>query len=143
MNQVTSTPARILRFYVVGGIGVAVQLAVLGTLTHGFGVNYVLATIAGVETAIIHNFLWHDRWTWGCRIYANPTRESRLRRFWKFNGSTGVIAIVTNAIMTPILVELAGISPMVANLIAIASGSAATFLASNNFVFAGKEVSEP
>ena len=53
-----------LKFNVVGAIGIGVQLAALTLLRDGVGLHYLLATAIAVEAAILHNFLWHMRWTW-------------------------------------------------------------------------------
>jgi putative flippase GtrA len=53
-----------LKFNTVGLIGIGVQLFVLALLKSGLGMNYLLATTIAVEIAVIHNFIWHERWTW-------------------------------------------------------------------------------
>ena len=58
---------RWLAFNGVGAIGVAVQLAVLAVLVRGAGLHTLIATAIAVEAAILHNFLWHERWTWADR----------------------------------------------------------------------------
>jgi putative flippase GtrA len=130
-----STSERVVRFCAVGLIGVPVQIGVLGLLTHVLSLNYLASTAIAVEAAVIHNFLWHDRWTWACRNVEGITPATRLRRFWKFNLSTGVLSILTNLLMTGALVNFTGMPYVVANLLAIASGSAATYITGDIFVF--------
>ena len=55
---------RWLAFNAVGTMGVAVQLVALAALTEMAGLDYRIATVLAVETAILHNFVWHERWTW-------------------------------------------------------------------------------
>jgi putative flippase GtrA len=55
---------RFFRFNVVGAMGVAVQLASLTLLVSGLGVHYLPATAIAIELSLLHNFLWHERWTW-------------------------------------------------------------------------------
>src|SRR5207237_8971860 len=64
-----TTAARWLKFNAVGGIGMLVQLGTLAVLTNGLRVNYLLATALAVEAAVIHNFLWHERFTWADRVH--------------------------------------------------------------------------
>src|SRR5436190_21825889 len=63
------------------------------------GLPYLLATALAVEGAILHNFVWHERWTWADRVvthgaglkgrhYDVPSRHGRLVRFARFNGAT-------------------------------------------------------
>jgi putative flippase GtrA len=58
---------RLGRFALVGAVGFAVQLATVGLLTIVWSWPAWLATAVGVEAAIVHNLLWHERWTWGDR----------------------------------------------------------------------------
>lgn len=120
----------VVRFYAVGLLGVVVQLSALAALTRTLGVNYLIATALAVELAILHNFAWHDRWTWPGR----PSSE-RLSRLWKFHLSTGAISIVANVFLTGALVAAARLPYLAANAIAIAVASAATYYAADSFVF--------
>ena len=69
-----STASRWLNFNLVGGIGIAVQMLVLVVLKTGLHLDYLTATALAVETAVIHNFLWHERFTWADRAGAGFTR---------------------------------------------------------------------
>lgn len=126
---------RVFRFYAVGLLGVVVQLTVLGVLTLGLSFNYLISTAVAVEIAVIHNFFWHERWTWCCRTSEPGALALRLRRFCKFNFSTGIVSIATNLLVTRRLVEIGGTPYLIANLIAILSSSAVTFLLGEMFVF--------
>jgi hypothetical protein len=55
---------RWLKFNLVGGIGIAVQLLMLVVLKTGLHLDYLIATALAVETTVVHNFLWHERFTW-------------------------------------------------------------------------------
>ncbi len=131
MNEV-STARRAWRFYLVGGIGIAVQLGALAALTHA-GVNYVVATALAVEAAVVHNFLWHQHYTWGERKTAGF--GGFLWRLLKFNGTTGVVSVGGNVVLMRLLVGEAGFRPVVANIITIASCSLLNFLVSDRAVF--------
>ena len=101
----TETPARALavrwlKFNLVGGIGIAVQLLVLILLKTGLHLNYLIATALAVETAVVHNFLWHERFTWPDRA------EGGLARFLKFNLTTGLFSIVGNLAVMKLLVDV-------------------------------------
>jgi putative flippase GtrA len=62
-----STALRWFKFNLVGGMGIGVQLLVLLALKTGLGMTYLVATGLAVEAAVIHNFLWHERFTWADR----------------------------------------------------------------------------
>jgi hypothetical protein len=55
---------RWLKFNTVGGMGILIQLRVLAFLTEALRVPYLVATAVAMETAILHNFIWHERFTW-------------------------------------------------------------------------------
>src|SRR5204863_529945 len=74
--------SRAIRFVIVGAIGFVVQIAALWALTVLGGWRWLPATLAAVEVAVVHNFLWHDRWTWPAGA---GSRRSILGRFVAFN----------------------------------------------------------
>jgi putative flippase GtrA len=121
---------RWLKFTAVGGTGIGVQWVVLDGLKNGFGLNYLLATAVAVEAAVLHNFLWHERFTWRDR----PTGKS-LGRLVKFNVTTGTFSILGNLALMKLLVEEAHFEYLPANGITIAACSIANFLLSDRFVF--------
>jgi len=121
---------RWLKFNAVGAIGIVVQLAVLTILKSGLGINYLLATAIAVETAVLHNFFWHERFTW-------PDRKSRapFKRLAKFNLTNGAISILGNMGFMKVLVGGLGMNYFLANLLSIAICSLMNFLVSDVFVF--------
>lgn len=130
------TAIRWLKFNVVGGIGIAVQLLVLGILKSGLHFNYLVATALAVETAVIHNFLWHERFTWADR--AGPG----FARFLKFNLTTGLFSIAGNLVLMKLLAGVGHMNYLLANGITITTCSVVNFLVSDGFVFAegGREI---
>jgi putative flippase GtrA len=129
MNGLT----RWLKFNAVGFGGILLQLAVLTLFTGGFSLNYVLGTALGVEAAIIHNYLWHRRYTWADR---SQTRSAM--RFLKFNLTTGGLSIGGNLVGMGFLVGKLHLHFLVGNCISIALCSIANFLVSDRVVFEGK-----
>jgi putative flippase GtrA len=135
MSRSRSAWVRWLRFNAVGAMGIVVQLATLAALKSGFGMNYVLATAFAVEAAVLHNFFWHERYTWADR------RGSRWPRLAAFNVTTGGFSIVGNVLATTFFVQAAGLNYFVANLLSIAVCSVLNFLVADRFVFV--KVSKP
>ena len=125
-----SITMRWLKFNLVGGIGIAVQLLALVLLKAVLQVNYLVATALAVETAVIHNFLWHERFTWADRTGAGFTR------FLKFNLTTGLFSIGGNLLLMKLLVGFGHLNYLPANGIAITACSVVNFLVSDGFVFA-------
>jgi putative flippase GtrA len=129
-SALRSTATRWLKFNLVGGMGIVVQLLVLVMLKTGLHLNYLIATVLAVETTVIHNFFWHERFTWADRSGAS------LPRFLQFNLTTGLFSIVGNLGLMKLLVGLGHINYLLANGITITACSAINFLVSDGFVFA-------
>lgn len=123
---------RWLVFNAVGTMGVGVQLAVLLSLTEGLGLNYLVSTVLAVESAILHNFVWHEHWTWRDR---SPGIRGRWTRLAWFNLVTGTLSISSNVVFTALYVSTFGVHYAIANLMAIATCSLLTFVASDRLVF--------
>jgi len=119
-----------LKFNAVGGMGIGVQLIVLTVLKSGLHVDYLLATALAVEAAVVHNFVWHERFTW-------VERESKnvAVRLLKFNLTAGAFSILGNLVMMAVFVDLARMNYLLANLATIAVCSLANFMVSDRFVF--------
>jgi putative flippase GtrA len=124
---------RWMRFNAVGGIGIVVQLAALAILRSWVRLDYLLATGLAVEIAVIHNFLWHDRFTWSDRP-ATQTVQS-LVRLAKFNASNGAVSMAGNLALMHLLVGELKFNYVASNLFAIVLCSLVNFLLSDRFVF--------
>jgi len=124
---------RWLKFNAVGGIGIVVQLVVLLGLKDGFHLNYMLATVVAVEAAVVHNFVWHERYTWADR--SQPSWRKSLPRFVRFNLTNGAVSIVGNIGLMQMMVGVRHMNYLIANGIAIALCSVVNFLVSDGLVF--------
>ena len=134
MSGGPSVWARFVRFNAVGAIGIGVQLGALALLKSGLGLHYLLATALAVEAAILHNFIWHVKWTWRDRSTHEPL-SVHLSRLWKFHLGNGAVSLVVNLVLMRLLTGSFGMHYMVANIIAIAVGGVANFLVSERMVF--------
>jgi putative flippase GtrA len=123
--------SRFFRFNGVGAIGLAVQLGVLAVLLR-LGLHYVVATALAVEAAVLHNFLWHERWTWRDRPAAGSLRVERL---WRFHALNGLVSLTGNLVLMRIFVGVFGMSPLPANLCAVLVCALVNFTASDRVVF--------
>lgn len=123
---------RWLRFNFVGIIGIALQMATLAALA-GMGFPYLLATAAAVEAAVVHNFIWHERYTWWDR-----RADGGLERLWcllKFNAANGAVSLLGNLLLMHLLVGRLRLPLMLANAMAIAACSAVNFGLGEGLVF--------
>lgn len=124
---------RWIKFNSVGALGIVVQLLVLAALTSLLGMHYLLATGLAVESAVLHNFVWHERWTWSDRRTLDRSRL--LGRLLRFNLTNGALSILGNLVFMRLLVESLGVHYLPANLVTIALCSVLNFLVSDRFVF--------
>jgi putative flippase GtrA len=122
-----------MKFNAVGGVGIVVQLAALALLRSLFKLDYLLATGLAVEIAVIHNFVWHERFTWADRPAARPFRS--LVRLVKFNASNGAVSIGGNLLVMRLLVGELKLNYVMSNLVAIVVCSLVNFLLGDRFVF--------
>ncbi len=120
-------------FYSVGALGFTVQLATLATLKSMFGLDYLVATGLAVEVSVLHNFLWHERWTWADRTGAEV--GGVFDRLVRFHAATAIISIVGNVVGTWLLVSTFGLHYLVANLLAVLSCSILNFFVADLMVF--------
>jgi dolichol-phosphate mannosyltransferase len=120
---------RIVKFSLVGVIGMGVQLAVLGGLS-SLGTYYLVATICGVETAVLHNFYWHRRFTWQDRGERNL--GSRL---FRFHVSNAAISLLGNVGLMRVLVGKLRMNLILGNMLAVLSCAVFNYLISDICVF--------
>jgi len=125
--------ARWLKFNFVGGIGIAVQFAALFLLRGVMHFHYLAATAIAVEAAVVHNFVWHEQFTWSDRVESSWRKS--VPRFARFNLTTGAVSIVGNLALMKVMVGMGHMNYLLANAIAIALCSLANFLVSEGWVF--------
>jgi len=125
--------ARPLAFAAVAAGGFLIQMAIVAMLTRTTSIPAEAATAIGVELAILHNFLWHERWTWRDRIAAERPRS---RRFLDYQLATGCISLAGNIFVVGIAVRAYAVDPTAANVLAVAMMSVANYLAADRWVFA-------
>ena len=125
---------RVRAFFAVGAGGFALQMAALALLLAA-RCPYLPATAVAVEAAVLHNFFWHERWTWADRTAGQP---GVVRRFARFNLSTGAASIFGNVMFMAVYVDGLGIHPLLANALAVASTAVVNFLVADRWVFSSK-----
>jgi putative flippase GtrA len=136
-DQRFSTIKRWLIFNSVGAIGFFVHMGVLTLLELWIGMNYYPASIAAVETAILHNFIWHERWTWADR--RKISRNPLILRFLYFHLANGMVSLTGILLLVPFFVENLAFDARVANVFSIALCSIINFLAGDRIVFRSNE----
>ena len=128
-----STLVRWCKFNLVGGMGIVVQFVALFFLKSVLHFDYLLATAIAVEAAVVHNFVWHEQFTWADRPQRSQSRS--LRRLLRFNLTNGAVSILGNLALMKVMVGFGHMNYLLANGIAIVLCSVANFLVSNEWVF--------
>ena len=123
---------RTIRFYSVGAVGVGVQLGALWALASLLGWHYLAATVAATEAAVLHNFVWHIRWTWADRP---GSAAETLRRLVRFHVTNGLVSIVGNVLLMMLLTGFFKIHYLLANAASILACALANLALSEFWVF--------
>jgi dolichol-phosphate mannosyltransferase len=76
---------RLLLFLAVGFSGVFVDMAVFYLLQENLHLDMNVSKFLAAEIAIVNNFMWNDRWTFGDVSLRQPGKRRKMRRFIKFN----------------------------------------------------------
>jgi len=134
LSQAREILRRVFRFNTVGLMGIVVQLVALAALKSGLGIHYLWATAIAVEIAVLHNFAWHQAWTWADRSHTRGWPEI-LSRLLRFNLTTGALSIFSNVVLMRVFAGALRIPYLPANLLAIAVTAVANYLVADTFVF--------
>lgn len=121
---------RFARFSAVGAGGVIVQTVMLGVLLRVAGMHYLVATAVAVEASVLHNFVWHRRWTW-----ADRPRSRAVVSLLRFNATNGATSLIGNLGLMFLLVGMLQLNPHAANLMTIGICSLVNFALADRFVF--------
>jgi putative flippase GtrA len=127
-----SVVRRWARFNLVGLIGLLAQFTALAALTH-VDVPYLWATGFAVEFAVLHNWIWHERYTWSDR--GTDSLGQRLTRLAKFNISNGAVSLIGNLALMKLFVGHLRVPLLLSNLLSVFTCSLINFILGDRFVF--------
>lgn len=125
--------ARFGKFNLVGLLGAALQLLTFHLLFRYAQVAAAAAAALSVEIAVLHNFLWHERFTWSDR-QPDGLRQ-RAARLLRFQLSNGLIPLTANALLVSGLVEQLGVPALASALAAIAACAPLNFWLADRWVY--------
>jgi putative flippase GtrA len=123
---------RLAAFITGGAIGFVLQVGALALLTMVVGWPYVPATAIAVELAVLHNFVWHDRWTFHDR---HATTSETGFRLLKYQLTTGITSVGGNVVATIVAVHVFGLHVVPANIAAVAAMTAVNYFVADRWVF--------
>jgi len=125
-------------FNIVGLLGIFVQFSTLAMLVSIFRLHYLAATFLAVEVTILHNFHWHERWTWADR--RRKAQDTVFARMVRFHLTNGIISIIGNMVLMTLFVENFSIGYLPANGLSIAICSIFNFFAGDRIVYCSNRV---
>lgn len=121
------------RFNLVGIGGFVLQLCVLWILARIFGMHYLIATALAVEIAVLHNFVWHEAWTW-----RSLSTQGRWQRLLRFNLANGFVSIASNLLFTVLFMQWLRLPLLAANAAAVILMALLNFALAESWVFRGR-----
>lgn len=127
------------KYNMVGAMGMALQLAALALFNHWMAGHYLYASAAAIELTLLHNFVWHSRYTWRDRLDS----VTPMHRWLRFHLSNGTISLLGNLGLIRLLVLKTHLPLLASNVIAILCCSTANFWLGNKWVFAGLHEQTP
>jgi putative flippase GtrA len=134
---VSPLAGRWLKFNAVGVMGIVVQFACFGLLFSLLQVNYMAATAWAVEAAVLHNFVWHEGFTWKDRVGGKAGSMPRqiALRLLRFHAGNGLVSILGNLALMRALAGGMHLNRYLATGISIAACSLLNFAVSEWLVF--------
>jgi len=121
------------KFSVVGLVGAALQLLVFDWLVEACHVPTPAAVAVAVEIVVLHNFLWHERFTW--RERGATGLRHKAARLWRFHAANGLVSLAGNALLSWLLLDEVKAPPLLAGVTAIALCAPINFLLADRWVF--------
>ena len=126
-----NTFIQMIKFYIVGGSGVFVNLSTLYILTNFLGLWYLYSAIFGIVTSVTTNFLGNKIWTFKIKDKKIEKHIKKYINFW----IASIVGIIIQLTLLYILVQYCDIWYLVAAFIAIVIASFSNFLFSKFWVF--------
>lgn len=125
-------PIRFIKFGLVGGSGIVVDMGLLWLFTELIGLHYVLSGILAFTAAVVNNFIWNDLWTWSDR--GDSGIDAYLVRLIKFFLVSSIAGVVKIAILW-LLTHFFNLYYLLSNLVGIAVGMILNFSINNLWTF--------
>ena len=121
------------RFSLVGVIGTVLQLLLLYVLIKCFHHPAVAAMPLAVEITVLHNFVWHERFTWRER-HPRGMRDV-IGRLWRFHATNGIISLGGNTLLIYVLAKGFKAPVLPSAIVAIGMCAVLNFLIADKWVY--------
>ncbi|MDP2919248.1 MAG: glycosyltransferase family 2 protein [Dehalococcoidia bacterium] len=117
---------RFLKFCLVGGSGVLVNVGLLWVLTEYAGLFYLFSSAIAIETSVLSNYIFNDFLTF--RDRHSRGQKDFFKRMLKFN-AVSLVGVGLNLAILWLLTSFAGLHYIISNLFGIAAATFWNYLA--------------
>ncbi len=123
---------RLVKFGLVGGWGIVVNMLLLWFLTEAAGLYYLLSSMVAIEISLVNNYVLNDMWTWRDRGKAG--KKEYFKRMGQYHLTAAAAALVNISLLW-VLTEVFGIYYLVSNALGILCGTALNFFVNDRWTF--------
>jgi putative flippase GtrA len=123
------------KFSLVGLLGAALQVILFELLVTVPGLPRMAAAAIAVEAALLHNFSWHERFTWRDRGGIGLTQ--RARRLGWFHVTNGLVSLCGNTVLIYLFEQELKAPALASAVAAIACCAPANFVLADRCVYRG------
>jgi putative flippase GtrA len=127
---------RVTKFSLVGLLGAALQIVLLWGFLSPLHLPVLLATPLAVELTLLHNFAWHENFTWRNRPFA--CSRQRISALARFHLSNGCISLFGNTALMYLFVDRFRLPVTLSTVAAIALCGLLNFLFADRWVYKNK-----
>jgi putative flippase GtrA len=109
-----------------------VQLVSLACFDRWFAGRYLCASAGAIELTLLHNFVWHRKYTWS----DNGHKVGWIGQLVRFHLSNGVVSMLGNLVLMRLFVHELRLPLLVSSTMAVICCSLVNYTFANSWVFA-------
>jgi len=119
---------QLFKFAVVGATGYLVNLVVFAALVELLDLHHIPAAIGAFCVAVMNNFLWNRHWTFRA---TDGHAGFQAARFF----AVSLVALGVNLVILSLLVDIAGVSELPSQALAVAVAMPVNFIGNKLWTF--------
>jgi dolichol-phosphate mannosyltransferase len=122
---------QLFQFVVVGGTGYLINLIVFALLTKGVDLHHIPAAIGAFAVAVTNNFILNRVWTFRLQGARDAHAGFQAARFF----AVSLAGLAVNLLVLTALVDLADVTELVAQAVAVAVATPVNFIGNKLWTF--------
>ncbi len=122
--------AELIKFLIVGGTGIIVNLGVMALLTEISRIHYLISSIIAIELSIIWNFILNNNWT----FKGKARHKTIIRRAADYH-AVSLGGMIINWLTLLILATYLGVNYLIGQFIGIIIATTWNYLLSKNYAW--------